>query len=304
MNRRRARASATVLMLAAWLAAPAMASRFWPPQHVAAPVSGERGDRPVQTLDGSLPAAPGGPVRLLVHDLGSHYEVVVLNPLPGPVQVRLSLTGGAGLHPVPALPTDTVLGAGTDRTLARLYRDDAATIGGFDLDLVQVPGDPRARPLDFPYRLPFEGAPVRVHQGFDGRYSHDDAANRHALDFALAEGTPVLAAREGVVFEVIAGEPRTGYGLRILHDDGSMAVYAHLLAGSAQVRPGERVHSGQRIARSGNTGFSTAPHLHFAVQANAGMQLRSIPFRMVGDDGELKFARESDVPDSLPRSRP
>ena len=51
----------------------------------------------------------------------------------------------------------------------------------------------------------------------------------------------------------------------VLHSDGTTGEYFHLERGSVQVRPGERVARGQWLARSGNTGFSTAPHLHFGV---------------------------------------
>ena len=67
--------------------------------------------------------------------------------------------------------------------------------------------------------------------------------------------------------------------IRILHDDGTMAVYAHLQPNSIKVRPGQLVATGQWLANSGNTGFSTGPHLHFVIQLNAGMSLESIPFR-------------------------
>jgi murein DD-endopeptidase MepM/ murein hydrolase activator NlpD len=69
--------------------------------------------------------------------------------------------------------------------------------------------------------------------------------------------------------------------IRILHDDGTMAVYAHLQPNSLQVRQEARVRRGQWIANSGNTGYSNGPHLHFVIQLNAGMSLESIPFRFV-----------------------
>jgi murein DD-endopeptidase MepM/ murein hydrolase activator NlpD len=70
--------------------------------------------------------------------------------------------------------------------------------------------------------------------------------------------------------------------VRIVHEDGTMAVYAHLQEDGVLVRPGQRVRTGQRIGTSGNTGFTTAPHLHIALQVNRGMRLESIPFRMQG----------------------
>ena len=66
--------------------------------------------------------------------------------------------------------------------------------------------------------------------------------------------------------------------MRILHDDGTMGVYLHLMKGSVAVREGQRVETGTRIARSGNTGNSTGPHLHFVVQRNVGLAIESIPF--------------------------
>jgi murein DD-endopeptidase MepM/ murein hydrolase activator NlpD len=61
-----------------------------------------------------------------------------------------------------------------------------------------------------------------------------------------------------------------------------MALYAHLAAGGVLVRVGEHVEAGQHIGLSGNTGYSTAPHLHFAVQVNRSLELQSIRFRMRG----------------------
>jgi murein DD-endopeptidase MepM/ murein hydrolase activator NlpD len=73
--------------------------------------------------------------------------------------------------------------------------------------------------------------------------------------------------------------------VRIVHPDGTMALYAHLDLASVIVRPGARVRAGQKIARSGNTGFSSGPHLHFAIQQNTGLNLISLPFRFKTPDG-------------------
>jgi murein DD-endopeptidase MepM/ murein hydrolase activator NlpD len=72
-----------------------------------------------------------------------------------------------------------------------------------------------------------------------------------------------------------------------------MALYAHLREGGVLVRVGQRVARGQEIGLSGNTGFTSGPHLHFAVQANRDMRLVSIPFRMFGPQGILRFTDTS-----------
>jgi len=74
------------------------------------------------------------------------------------------------------------------------------------------------------------------------------------------------------------GNNPAGNFVRIMHDDGTMGVYLHLMQGSVKVREGQRVLPGSALALSGNTGNSTGPHLHFVVQRNVGLALESIPF--------------------------
>jgi len=73
--------------------------------------------------------------------------------------------------------------------------------------------------------------------------------------------------------------------IRIVHADGTMAVYAHLALESARVHVGDRARAGQTIALSGDTGYTSGPHLHFCVQRNADMDLVSIPFRFADAHG-------------------
>jgi murein DD-endopeptidase MepM/ murein hydrolase activator NlpD len=110
-------------------------------------------------------------------------------------------------------------------------------------------------------------------------------------------GTPVLAARDGVVMTVDndffgAGLDMARYGdrannIRIVHSDGTMAVYAHLELESAHVQVGDRVRAGQLLALSGDTGYTSGPHLHFCVQVNANMALISVPFQFTGASGSF-----------------
>ena len=75
--------------------------------------------------------------------------------------------------------------------------------------------------------------------------------------------------------------------VQILHDDGTNAIYAHLQMDSIRVRPGRHVARGEYIANSGNTGFSSGPHLHFAVLRNAGMRSVSVPVTFAGPGREV-----------------
>lgn len=245
------------------------------------------------------------PASLRLQALPGQTRVLARNALAGPVQVRVSVADGtlpAAWTAVPTLPLQAVLPAQAEVVLARLYPEAGGAVPpALALDLDSVPGSPQARPDGTVYRLPFDPAVgIRVEQAWGGRFSHRDEENRHAVDFALPVGTPVLAARRGTVMAVIddaapASGPTTATApanlVRILHEDGSMAVYAHLAAASVYVRPGEVVAAGQPLALSGNSGHSSGPHLHFAVQLNRGLRLVSLPFRMRGPHGELQFPR-------------
>lgn len=140
------------------------------------------------------------------------------------------------------------------------------------------------------------GQRADVLQGHHGAFSHD-GMNTWAYDFTLPRGTPVYAMAGGVVTHVRDRE-RPGSAcwngggrgciehsnyVSILHADGTRTAYLHLDA--PEVARGETVARGQRIGRSGNTGWSTRPHLHVQRQSHCGRWFcQSIPlsFREAG----------------------
>jgi len=250
------------------------------------------------TTDADAGDGDGAIARLRLEHTGNTWRARIDNRIAGPVQVALRLPRAR--TPM-ALASTRLLPAAGSTVFAGLPAPTGDT--PLDLRLLAVPGDPDARPGDVAYLLPFDARRIRVSQPPQGHASHRDAENRDAVDFTLPEGTPVLAARAGTVMQVQdrfrgSGQDARYDGqranfIRLLHADGSMSVYAHLQPGGIQVRPGQPVETGQPIGLSGNTGYSTAPHLHFVVQVNRGMQLHSIPVRLLGPQGELRFATEA-----------
>jgi murein DD-endopeptidase MepM/ murein hydrolase activator NlpD len=124
----------------------------------------------------------------------------------------------------------------------------------------------------FAYRYPFtSGKSYKVTQGPNGTISHQDA---FAFDFEMPVGTPVFAARSGIVAMVKAdshnGGPDRSYledanFISVYHSDETVANYFHLNTGGVIVKEGQYVEEGELIGYSGNTGFTTGPHLHFEV---------------------------------------
>ena len=110
-------------------------------------------------------------------------------------------------------------------------------------------------------RIPFEGN-YPITQRFGETLTNP--AGHTGIDYALYQGTPVLAAMDGTVSRV--AKLSTGYGVHVVvdHEKGLQTVYAHLSVIS--VLTGQKVKAGDELGRSGSTGNSTGPHLHFEVR--------------------------------------
>jgi murein DD-endopeptidase MepM/ murein hydrolase activator NlpD len=113
-------------------------------------------------------------------------------------------------------------------------------------------------------RTPVDGA--RISSGF-GMRMHPilGFSKMHkGVDFAVASGTPVMAAGSGVI-DYAGANGSYGYYLRIKHDAIHSTAYAHLSRFAQGMRTGKHVAQGQTVAFSGATGRATGPHLHYEV---------------------------------------
>ncbi|WP_370867379.1 peptidoglycan DD-metalloendopeptidase family protein [Atopomonas sediminilitoris] len=232
-------------------------------------------DRMVERIDSQ--------VKLSTQKHEAGHTLIVDNQLHAPVQIELSLSALANVSGAPDKALNWVLPPRSKIRLLTLAPKDASQPMRYKPRLKTALGDPRLLPKRFAYPLPWQGGPFRLTQGANGKYSHFTAKGRYAMDIAMPVGTPIVAARGGVVVKTEnqqsgRGNNPSGNYVRVLHEDGTMSVYLHLMRGSVAVMEGQRVKRGQQLARSGNTGNSTGPHLHFVVQRNVGMAVESIPF--------------------------
>lgn len=225
-----------------------------------------------------------------------HPEYFVINNYLAPIELEVKLSETKNIHSKPELPKRFIVPPGRSNILFEMDAIDQYKSWGYSLHYRYTIGSPKAaHDTDTLYSPPFsETEKFPISQAFGGQFSHTDKQNKYAVDIVMPVETPIHAARSGIVIEVNndyfnSGTEQTyksrANSIRILHDDGSMAVYAHLALETAQVYPGLKVYAGQLIGYSGNTGYSTGPHLHFAIQLNKGMELVSVPFKFTNSEG-------------------
>lgn len=239
---------------------------------------------------------------------GRGLQLIAQNTYYGPVHLAFQLSSMDNLAASAPSSGLVVLEPRSETELLLLEPADPEATMSLSYQFRYIPGRPDAvHAPSMPYRLPYALATSHlVSQAFPDTITHVDPANQHAVDFAMPVGTGVYAAREGVVIEVasdyfeagldpVVDGPRANL-VRIMHTDGSMALYGHLNWNSIRVVPGQQVARGEHLADSGNTGFSSGPHLHFVVQRNREGRLVSERLAFGGPGGAATIVVRGDRP--------
>jgi murein DD-endopeptidase MepM/ murein hydrolase activator NlpD len=228
------------------------------------------------------------PFTVTTEKQGNQHVIVAKNSGRAPVQMLIHMTEAYNVVSTPPMPFDRVISPGQTVQVAQVSSASVGTYN-FRYRFTWHMGDPKAvHDAQAVYRLPFEnGKRYTVTQAPGGPLvTHTTAAQRDAVDIAMPLGERVVAARAGVVIENVrpydAGRMEPYFYdkaniVRIMHDDGTWADYAHLTKYSANVVVGQRIEAGVEIGLSGSSGYSSGPHLHFVVQKNAGGKVISVP---------------------------
>jgi murein DD-endopeptidase MepM/ murein hydrolase activator NlpD len=199
------------------------------------------------------------------------------------------LEPSVGIVTLPAAATPNATGPAVVLTTLRIM--DRGSPFHREMKFQAQFGDPQARPTPYNYRIPYRSH-FSVLQAFHGAFSHH-GSNEYAVDFDCPVATKVLAARPGIVVATNAAAQSSGTTpefleykrvnwVIVLHDDGTLGEYMHLAPAGVEVLPGTPVNRGDELALSGNTGFSSTPHLHFEVMTAAedGSSAQSFPFKI------------------------
>jgi len=203
---------------------------------------------------------------------GDGAVIEAVNDCLAPITLTLDATL-ENMEAKPGLPLTVTLQPRSNTTLAAVRRLNPQAKNRFSYRYNSHFGDPAAKHQDqHVYQLPFESQRTyQVSQGYGGAFSHQ-GEDANALDFDLASGDKIMAARAGLVIDTEAGQTAGGNDPKfrnhanyvlVLHDDSTIGRYIHLQPGG--VRVGQKVQAGALLGLSGNTGYADRPHLHFDV---------------------------------------
>lgn len=237
---------------------------------------------------------------------GNGHTIIAHNGGAAPISAIISLPESQNLASDQRWPITTVIPPFSDKIVGVVYPEDSSsgyrfrTAGKARAGIVGALHDPSTL-----YRLPYlDGRSFTIGQAPGGKITtHNTPESRFAIDFPMPEGTLILAARDGTVIEVEDNYTEGGKESRlltqandicILHVDGTIATYAHLMPGGVSVKPGQQVTVGQLIGYAGSTGYSSGPHLHFVVsrlvESGGDLSDESVPVTLYVGNPPAAFA--------------
>lgn len=237
---------------------------------------------------------------------GYGFEAENLNPYTVTLSVDFALL--SNLSPSAPIPLFVEIPGKSRKKVLQLVRIRSAEATSFRSTYGWVRGSAFSVHQDsYLYRLPFvRGANVYVSQGYHGETSHK-GLSAYAVDFPVPIGTPIYAAREGTV---VGAEGTNTLGAAspeyrqyanyviIEHSDGTMGNYYHLKQKGTAVAIGQKVNQGDLIGYSGNTGYSSGPHLHFSVSKVDPVSMRrpmNLPVKLQTLQGIVSLPRKGDL---------
>ena len=255
-------------------------------------------DQPVTSSNAYITEAPAKNVWIEKSKRDGKIWLTIFNRMYSPVEVEMTFNELKNMASTPILPKRFVVQGRSELAAVSLHTVDSNLPSRYRYRYRYMIGPPNAhhQPRSN-YIIPFpKGRSFKVVQAFGGSFSHNTAYAHYAVDISMPVGTPIVCARDGIVVAVEhdfvwGGADKDYYGkrinyIRILHNDGTLAYYGHLKRGSSRVQCGDRTSAGDVIAESGNTGYSTGPHLHFVIQKNDNLRKISVPFLFRGPNGE------------------
>ena len=247
------------------------------------------------------------PFKLLTRAQGTEQELVASNDGPATITVFVTLSG-ENYASDKTWPQTAIIPPHTALPIGRVFSANGGSAYNFLFRYSHHFGRSDAvHDSNAEYRLPYlEGQTYAVTQAYGGRLtSHNNRENLYAIDFAMPVGTPIAAARGGVIIDATLKHTEGGFDIRfidkantvaIAHDDDTVAEYAHLAPGTDYVKTGQRVAAGDVIGHAGSTGYSSGPHLHFIVSkpavADGKVTRQSVPVMFYANEPAVRFAAQ------------
>lgn len=238
------------------------------------------------------------PFKLKAAIVSGKQQVLAQNNGPAPIWVTVNLLNPVNATIDPQSPIALLVPPCETVTVATVHIIEPGKQYRITTNFKFTIGKPDAvQQPDAIYQLPFqEGQTITVGQAPGGNITtHNSPSSKYAIDFSVPVGTPIVAARKGRVVDIDNDYSEGGADpllkanhVLILHEDGTLGLYSHLAKGTIPLAFGQWLEAGELIGYSGNTGYSTGPHLHFVVLSNiqtpdGTAQYLSLPAKFTND---------------------